>query len=58
MPQTRPELALQEAPWFYAVYTGVVGIGVGMNMFNMDIVQLNLDIQVSSRTPLPRSAPL
>jgi len=53
MPHALPELSLQEAPWFYAVYTGVVGIGVGMNMFNMDIVQLNLDIQVMNCLLLP-----
>jgi len=47
------ECSPAEAPWFYAVYTGVVGIGVGMNMFNMDIVQLNLDIQVMNCLLLP-----
>jgi len=47
------ECSPTEAPWFYAVYAGVVGIGVSLNMFSMDIVQLNLDIQVMNCLLLP-----
>ena len=41
------ECSPRDAPWFYMVYSIVIGIGVTFNMFEMDVVKLNLYIQVS-----------